>query len=89
MPSNNIQIHSDFHIGVLMTYNGLSALMLAVVRGHVAVVRELTAAGANLGLRGTGVSSFSGKTALDLALARDEPEMIEILQSASKKPGER
>jgi uncharacterized protein len=68
---------------------GLSALMLAVVRGHVDVVRKLTAAGASLSLRGTGVSSFSGKTALDLALARDEPEMIEILQSASENRGKR
>lgn len=55
---------------------GLSALMLAVVRGHVDVVRRLTDAGASVSLRGTGAPGFAEKTALDLALARDDPEMV-------------
>ena len=58
---------------------GLSALMLAVINGHVEVVRALVRAGANHELCGTGAPGFAGKTALDLALARDEPEMVEIL----------
>ena len=64
---------------------GLSALMLAVVRGHVGVVQQLAAAGASLDLRGTGPPGFSGKTALDLALARGQAEMIDILKSAADK----
>jgi ankyrin repeat protein len=60
---------------------GLSALMLAVVNGHAEVVRMLVRAGADHELRGTGASGFAGKTALDLALARDETEMMEILRA--------
>jgi uncharacterized protein len=62
---------------------GLSALMLAVVNGHVQVIRALVRAGANHDLRGTGAPGFAGKTALDLAVARDETEMIEILRARS------
>ena len=58
---------------------GLSALMLAVVNGHVDVVRLLSRAGANRELIGTGAPGFAGKTALDLAHARDELGMVEIL----------
>jgi ankyrin repeat protein len=58
---------------------GLSALMLAVVNGHVSVVRLLVRAGANHELRGTGAPGFAGKTALDLAIARDGSEIVEIL----------
>ncbi len=58
---------------------GLRALMIAVVRGHVEVVRALTVAGANRGIQGTGAPGFAGKTALDLARARPDPVMIEIL----------
>ena len=68
---------------------GLSALMLAVVRGHADVVRELAHAGANVSLRGTGPPGFSGKTALDLAVARGDLEMIEILRSAAAAGGRR
>ncbi len=60
---------------------GLSALMLAVVRGRVDIVRRLTEAGANRSLRGTNAPGFAGKTALDLAVARGDEEMIEILRS--------
>jgi ankyrin repeat protein len=59
---------------------GLSALMLAVIRGHTDVVRRLADAGASISLRGTGAPGFSGKTAMDLALGLDDPEMIEILR---------
>jgi ankyrin repeat protein len=64
---------------------GLSALMLAVVRGHVDVVRKLTNAGASISLRGTGAPGFAEKTALDLAIALDQPEIIVILRSAAER----
>jgi ankyrin repeat protein len=67
------------------TKYGLSALMLAVVRGHIDVVRKLTDAGASVSLRGTGAPGFSEKTALDLAAARGDPEMVEILRSAARR----
>jgi ankyrin repeat protein len=66
---------------------GLSALMLAVVRGHINVVRKLTDAGASISLRGTGSPGFSEKTALDLAVARGDMEMVEILRSAAQSRG--
>ena len=69
------------------TKYGLSALMLAVVRGHNDVVRKLTDAGASVSLRGTGAPGFSEKTALDLAAARGDPEMVEILRSAARRRG--
>jgi uncharacterized protein len=64
---------------------GLSALMLAVVGGHVAIVRQLAEAGADVGLRGTGAPGFAGKTALDLALARKDSEMVDILRAAEAR----
>lgn len=60
---------------------GLSALMLAVVNGRVDVVRILVRRGADLALRGTGAPRFAGKTARDLAVARGEPELVDILSS--------
>ena len=66
---------------------GLSALMLAVVRGHVDVVRKLADAGASVSLRGTGAPGFSEKTALDLAVASGDLEMVEILHSAAQSRG--
>ena len=63
---------------------GLSALMLAVVRGHIDVVRTLADAGASLSLRGTGAPGFADKTALDLAVARGDLEMVGILRSAAQ-----
>jgi ankyrin repeat protein len=53
-----------------------------VVGGHVAIVRQLAEAGADVGLRGTGAPGFAGKTALDLALARNDSEMVDILHAA-------
>jgi uncharacterized protein len=61
---------------------GLSALMLAVVNGHIDVVRALVRAGANLGLRGTGAPGFASKTALDLAIARADQEMVDAVTIA-------
>jgi hypothetical protein len=62
---------------------GLSALMLAVIRGHLEVVRRLTSAGADVNILGTGAPGFAGKKALDLAIERSEPAMIEILRAAN------
>jgi ankyrin repeat protein len=50
---------------------GLSALMLAIVAGHPGTARLLARAGADRSLRGTGAPGFAGKTAYDLAVARD------------------
>jgi hypothetical protein len=47
--------------------------MLAVIAGHVAIVRLLVRAGADLTLRGRGAPGFMGKTAYDLAVARPCP----------------
>ena len=62
---------------------GLTALMLAVVNGHQEVVRALVAAGADLTLQGSGAPGFAGLTALDLARARGDDEMIAILDTGS------
>ncbi len=54
---------------------GLSALMLAVVGRHAEVARLLARAGCDLAVRGSGAPGFAGKTASDLALASDLPEL--------------
>jgi uncharacterized protein len=61
---------------------GLSALMLAVIIGHIDVVRKLTDAGADLNLKGTGAPGFASRTALDLAVARGDLEIVEILTAS-------
>jgi uncharacterized protein len=58
----------------------LTALMLAIVAGHAAVARVLVQAGADLGVRGTGAPGFAGKTAYDLAVARQMTEIYADLQ---------
>lgn len=58
----------------------LSALMLAVLAGHAGIARRLIRAGADRGLRGSGPPGFMGKTALDLAVARDMEELYEDLR---------
>jgi uncharacterized protein len=55
---------------------GLSAVMLAVVAGHEEIARRIARAGADLSLRGSGAPGFAGKTARDLALARDMQELV-------------
>jgi hypothetical protein len=62
---------------------GFSAAMLAVINGHVEIVRMLVLAGARLDIRGTGAPGFSGKTAVDLAAERGEPAMTEALRGAT------
>jgi ankyrin repeat protein len=54
---------------------GLSALMLAVIRGHVGVVKILANAGADMTIRGSGAPGFADKTAFDLAVAQDRPDI--------------
>ena len=60
---------------------GLSALMLAVINGRADVVRLLVRAGADPERQGSGAPGFAGKTALDLAVARDESEIVDILRA--------
>ena len=55
--------------------------MLAVIGGRIDVVRILTAAGAERCLRGTGTPAFTTKSAL--AIARGDPEMVEILPTGA------
>jgi ankyrin repeat protein len=59
----------------------LSALMLAIVSGHAEVGQLLADAGTDLSLRGTGAPGFAGKTAYDLAVARDMRELSAELRS--------
>ena len=59
----------------------LSALMLAIVSGHAEVGQLLADAGTDLSLRGTGAPGFAGKTAHDLAVARDMRELSAELKS--------
>ena len=61
--------------------SSLSATMLAVINGHVEIIRMLAQAGADLALRGSGAPGFHDKTALDLADARGDHAMVEVLQS--------
>jgi ankyrin repeat protein len=62
---------------------GLTAVMLAVVNGHAEVVRLLADAGASLDQVGSGAPGFAGKTALDLAGARGDPVIVDILRRAA------
>ncbi len=82
--------HAGHHeiAGMLIAHNasldvtakfGLSALMLAIVAGHAKIAGMLSKAGADLSLRGSGAPGFAGKTAYDLALDRDMPELSRIL----------
>jgi ankyrin repeat protein len=60
----------------------LSALMLAVIHGHIDIVRALVEAGADLAIRGRGAPGFSGKTALDLAIAQGRFDIAEVLHKS-------
>jgi len=66
---------------------GLSALMLAVVHGHGEIVRILVDAGADVTLRGTGPPGFAGLAALDLAVAKNDRDMIDVLMAAERRIG--
>jgi ankyrin repeat protein len=63
----------------------LTALMLAVVNNHVSVAQQLVRAGADLAIRGTGAPGFSGKTALDLAVAAGHHELAAMLRAAARE----
>jgi ankyrin repeat protein len=63
----------------------LSALMLAVVNGHLDVARILADAGADLTLRGSGAPGFAGKRALDLAVDRGDDLLVAPLDG--REPG--
>ncbi len=58
----------------------LSALMLSVMAGHTGIVRRLARAGADLGIRGSGAPGFLGKSAYDLAVAREMEELYDELR---------
>lgn len=58
---------------------GLSALMLAVVNGHIDIALALIDAKANISLKGTGAPGFAGKTAKDLAGARGFNDLVDAM----------
>lgn len=61
----------------------LSALMLAIINYHLEIARMLIIAGADLTLRGgKGAGGFYNQTALDLAKAREQSEIVRLLQTA-------
>ncbi|HMF97102.1 MAG TPA: ankyrin repeat domain-containing protein [Vicinamibacterales bacterium] len=66
---------------------GLSALMLAVIGGHGEIVCVLVDAGADVTLRGSGAPGFAGLAALDLAVGRNDREMIDVLATAERRIG--
>lgn len=72
-------VGSGADLNVTAKYN-LSALMLAIVAGHAAIARLLARAGADLRLRGNGAPGFMGKTAYDLAVARQMEELYAELE---------
>ena len=72
-------IESAADLNVTAKYN-LSALMLAVIAGHAAIAQLLARAGADLSLTGSGAPGFMGKTAYDLAVAREMKELYAELK---------
>jgi ankyrin repeat protein len=60
---------------------GLTALMLAIVNGHTGIAMALVRAGADVTRRGSGAPGFAGKTAVDLARARNQSELVSVLES--------
>ena len=67
-------VEAGADLNVAAKYN-LTPLMLAIVAGHAAVARLLIQAGPTLDIRGTGAPGFAGKTAYDLAIAREMTEL--------------
>jgi ankyrin repeat protein len=61
---------------------GLSALMLAAINRRRTIVGMLVEAGADRTLRGTGAPGFADRTALDLALAAGDEEIVRMLREA-------
>ena len=67
----------------------LSALMLAVINGHTEIVGALVEAGADRSIRGSGAPGFHEKTALDLAVDQQRPDLVSALQAdLSAEPDE-
>ena len=58
----------------------LSALMLAVLNGRTEIVRALVDSGADRSIRGSGAPGFYEKTALELAIDQQRPDLIAALQ---------
>jgi uncharacterized protein len=67
-------VEAGADLNVAAKYN-LTALMLAIVAGHAAVAGALIRGGADLRVRGAGAPDFAGKTAYDLAVAREMREL--------------
>ena len=57
----------------------LSALMLAVINNHQEIVKILVEAGADRNIQGSGAPGFYQKTALALAQARGDEQMVQNL----------
>lgn len=74
----DLLIQAGADLDVTAKYS-LSAFMLAIVAGHVEVARTLACAGADLTLQGSGAPGFAGKTAYDLAAAREMTELYDQL----------
>jgi ankyrin repeat protein len=62
-------------------YN-LTALMLAAIGNHAEVVRALLDAGADSSVEGSGAPGFHGKTALELAEAQGNGDVVSVLRHA-------
>jgi ankyrin repeat protein len=61
---------------------GLTALMLAIINDRKEVAIAQIEAGADIGLKGSGAPGFAGKTALDLALERDQSDVVALLEAS-------
>ena len=59
----------------------LSALMLAVLNGRTEIVRALVDSGADRSIRGSGAPGFYEKTALELAIDQQRPDLIAALKA--------
>jgi hypothetical protein len=56
--------------------------MLALIGGHVEIVRTLVHAGADTELRGSGAAGFHDKNAEDLAAAGGHDDVLAVLKAA-------
>jgi hypothetical protein len=81
-------VRSGADLNATAKYN-LSAIMLSIVTGHAAIARLLARAGADLRLRGSGAPGFAGKTARDLAVAREMEELYADLEPRRAGPARR
>jgi imidazolonepropionase-like amidohydrolase len=81
------QLQNDHCAEFMLRREAMSApdIIRSATLVNAEIVRQLTDAGANLQLRGTGAPGFAEKTALDLATARGAPELIAILRSGAAR----